>query len=41
MVTSKGIESDLLASEEIQLLLKESDELVRIVNTIIANTRKH
>src|SRR5512142_1584665 len=35
------IESDLLANEEIHLLLKESDELVRIVNTIIANTRKH
>jgi four helix bundle protein len=35
------IESDLLANEEIQLLLKESDELVRIVNTIITNTRKH
>jgi len=34
------IESQLLADEEIQALLKESDELVRIINTIIKNTLK-
>lgn len=32
------IESQLLADEETQSLLKESDELVRIINTIIKNT---
>ncbi len=34
------IEAALLADEEIQNLLKESDELVRIINTIIKNTMK-
>jgi len=34
------IEAALLADEEIQNLLKESDELVRIINTIIKNTVK-
>ncbi len=34
------IESQLIADEGIQLLLKESDELVRIINTIIKNTMK-
>lgn len=34
------IEAALLADKEIQNLLKESDELVRIINTIIKNTMK-
>lgn len=32
------IESDLLVDDEIKALWKESDELVRIVNTIVTNT---
>ena len=34
------IESQLLVGEEIDALLKESDELVRIINAIIKNTMK-
>jgi four helix bundle protein len=34
------IESEMLVDEETKALLKESDELVRIVHTIIANTLK-
>ena len=34
------IESELLADEETKALWKESDELVRIINTIITNTLK-
>ena len=34
------IESGLLTDEETKALLKESDELVRIIHTIITNTLK-
>ncbi len=34
------IEAELLCDEEIKTLCAESDELVRIIYTIIANTRK-
>ncbi|MBI3538264.1 MAG: four helix bundle protein [Chloroflexi bacterium] len=34
------IESEIIADDETKALLNESDELVRIINTIIRNTQK-
>lgn len=34
------LESELLVDNEVGVLIQESDELIRIINTIIASTSK-